>query len=114
VKASDAGAKELAHTAQVTIESYATDHGTSVGATLQVMNQYDATIQTASGGGNAFVRSVTNLSTNIDTVTTQSTSGDQFSVNRLASGAITRTYAGPNGATVASGTVVGGCVGGTW
>jgi type IV pilus assembly protein PilA len=114
-KATDAAAKELAHTAQVTIENYGTDHdGNYAGATLAVMNQYEATIQTASGNGNAFLLSLSNLATNTYTVTTESTSGDQFSINRLASGAITRTCTGPNATTVASGTVVGGCVGGTW
>ena len=78
------------------------------------MNQYEATIQTASGNGNAYLLSVSNLGTNTYTVTTESSNGDQFSINRLSNGAITRTCTGPGGATVAAGTIVGGCVGGTW
>jgi type IV pilus assembly protein PilA len=114
-KASDASAKELAHTAQVTMESYGVDHGGSyVGGTVGVMNQYEATIQTASGSGNAFLLSVSNLGTNTYTVTTESSNGDQFSINRLSTGGFTRTCAGLNAATVPAGTIVGGCVGGTW
>jgi type IV pilus assembly protein PilA len=114
-KASDAGAKELAHTAQVTMESYGVDHsGSFSGATVAVMNQYEATIQTTSGSGNAFLLSVSNLGTSTYTVTTESSNGDQFSINRLSNGGLTRTCAGPGGATVAAGTIVGGCVGGTW
>jgi type IV pilus assembly protein PilA len=114
-KATDAAAKELAHTAQVTIENYGIDHaGNYGGVTLTIMNQYEATIQTASGNGNAFLLSVTNLGTNTYTLTTESANGDQFSINRLSNGGLTRTCAGPGGATVAAGTIVGGCVGGTW
>jgi type IV pilus assembly protein PilA len=116
-KASDAGAKELAHTAQVTIESYGVDHsGSYSGATPQLMTQYEATIQTASGNGNgnAFLLSLTNLGTNTYTVTTEASNGDQFSINRLSTGAITRTCTGPYGASVPAGTIVGGCTGGTW
>src|SRR5471032_3126459 len=54
-KASDAAAKELAHSQQVAAETYATDHsGSYLGLTLAILNQYEATIQTSSGGGNAY------------------------------------------------------------
>jgi type IV pilus assembly protein PilA len=114
-KATDASAKELAHTAQTTIENYGIDHGGNYsGVTLTIMNQYEATIQTAAGGGNAYLLAPTNLGTNTYTVTAASTSNDQFSINRLASGAITRTCTGPGTTAVPAGSVVGGCAGGTW
>src|ERR1700728_1530183 len=83
-KATDAAAKELAHTAQVTAETYGTDHsGGYAGLTLTVMNQYEATIQTGSGGGNAYLSAVTPDGTGQGyVVTTTSTSGDTFSITR--------------------------------
>jgi type IV pilus assembly protein PilA len=115
-KATDASAKELAHTAQVTAETFGTDHnGSYAGLTLTVMNQYEATIQTAAANGNAYLASVTVDGTGLGyTVTTASTSGDTFSITRADNGSITRTCTGPSNVTPASGIVVGGCVGGTW
>src|SRR5579859_7583757 len=55
-KASDAAAKELAHSAQIAAETISTDNGGDYSlVTPATLNQYEATIQTASGGGNAFV-----------------------------------------------------------
>src|ERR1039458_439865 len=83
-KATDAAAKELAHTAQVAIETQATDNGGSyVGATLTTLAQYESSIQTSAGNNNAFLLSVSNLTASTYTVTTQSTSGDEFAINRL-------------------------------
>src|SRR3984957_15210922 len=54
-KASDAAAKELAHSKQVATETYATDNsGSYAGLSLQILNQYEGTIQTSSGNGNAY------------------------------------------------------------
>jgi len=113
-KASDAAAKELAHTAQVAIETLATDNnGSYLTATPTALQGYEATIQIVSGNGNAFLSTVTGTA-NTYTVTTQSTTGDLFSINRSSTGALTRTCQGPGGTTVAAGAVVGGCVGGSW
>src|SRR5579872_5809512 len=55
-KATDASAKELAHTAQVAAETYATDHnGSYTGMSQSVLQTYEATIQIASGNNNAFL-----------------------------------------------------------
>src|SRR5271154_3576473 len=55
-KASDSSAKELARTAETTAETYATDHGGSyTGLTTQVLKEYEPTIQTATGGNNAYL-----------------------------------------------------------
>jgi type IV pilus assembly protein PilA len=118
-KATDAAAKELAHTAQVAIETQATDNGGSyVGATLTTLAQYESSIQTSAGNNNAFLLSVSNLTASTYTVTTQSTSGDEFAINRLANGSLTRTCLGPGGVAVGAGVIDGGCVGsatgGSW
>jgi type IV pilus assembly protein PilA len=118
-KASDAGAKELAHTAQVALETCATDHGAVYTScnTPAALAAYEATIQTTAGTNNAFLLSVSTTA-NTYTLTTQATSGDEFQINRLANGALTRTCLGPGGVAVAAGVIDGGCVGGasggTW
>jgi type IV pilus assembly protein PilA len=93
-KASDASAKELAHSAQVAAETYATDNsGSYVGLTPAILNTFEATIQVGSGNGNAFIApgGVSNLATNTYTVTATSTLGHTFAVNRASNGLITRT-----------------------
>jgi type IV pilus assembly protein PilA len=105
-KASDAAAKELAHSEQVAAESYSTDHsGNYTGLSLALLNQYEATIQTSAGNGNAYASTPTGTTSGY-TVTAVSTNGDTFSIVRL-NGATNRTC------TPATG-VSGGCVNGTW
>jgi type IV pilus assembly protein PilA len=109
-KASDAAAKELAHTAQVAIETLATDNnGSYATATAAALQGYEATIQIASGNGNAFLSNVTGTS-NTYTVTTQSTTGDLFSISRNSSGGLSRTCQGVGAPSELAGGVVGGCV----
>jgi type IV pilus assembly protein PilA len=121
-KASDAAAKELAHTAQVAIETLGTDNnGSYATATPSTLHNYEAAIQTSAGNGNAYLYSVPTATTNTYTVTTMSTTGDTFSISRMTNGALTRTcqgYVGGSLVTPTSGTVIGGCVGtatgGSW
>jgi type IV pilus assembly protein PilA len=108
-KATDAAAKELAHTAQVAIETLATDNNgsyASANGSLSALSAYEATIQTSSGNNNAYLSAVTSTA-NTYTVTTTSTSGNTFSINRSASGGLTRTCTPTTG-------VNGGCVNGSW
>ena len=107
-KATDASAKELAHNAQIDAETYATDHGGSyVGLSASVLKQNDATLQTVSGSGNAYVSGVTNTSATGYTITTAPSRGNEtFSVTR-SNGLTTRTC------TPTSGTQ-GACHNGTW
>src|SRR6202034_3984297 len=62
-KATDAAAKELAHTAQVAIETCGTDYNGiyNVAAcdTASGLQAYEATIQITSGSGNAYLSNVT-------------------------------------------------------
>ena len=108
-KATDAAAKELAHTAQVAIETCATDNNglyTSCN-TPTILNTYESTIALSSSGGNAYLQAVSAPAGGGYTVTTWSTSTNTFSINRSAGGVLTRTC------TPASG-VNGGCVNGSW
>jgi type IV pilus assembly protein PilA len=55
-KASDASGKELAHSAQIAAETYATDNGGSyANLTPAMLSTYEATIQVGSGNGNAYI-----------------------------------------------------------
>ena len=107
-KASDAAAKELAHTAQVAMETVATDHtGSYVTANgnPSALAAYEATIQTSAGSGNAYLSTVISTA-NSYTVTTTSTTGDTYSVIRSTTGGLTRSCSNAAGQTA--------CVGGTW
>jgi type IV pilus assembly protein PilA len=106
-KASDAAAKELAHTAQVAIETCATDNnGSYASATTPAsLAAYEATIQTTAGNGNAYLSAVAGTATGY-TVTTTSTTNDTYSITRAANGALTRTCTNAAGQTA--------CVNGTW
>jgi type IV pilus assembly protein PilA len=98
-KASDAAAKELAHSAQVAAETIATDSGGSYALlTPSLLNTYESTIQVGSTpAGNAYIASpggtaVLNGGTGY-TVTATSTNGDTYSITRAANGTITRSCA---------------------
>jgi type IV pilus assembly protein PilA len=107
-KANDASAKELAHTAQIAAESYATDHSGSYAGlnnNLSVLPTYDATIQITSGDG-AYVSGVTASSAGYSVTTTSPNSADSFTITRN-NGAVTRTC------TPATG-LHGGCANGSW
>src|SRR5579863_9536498 len=109
-KASDAAAKELAHSMQVAAETIATDNsGSYTNVNLQNLNAYEATIQTSSGNGNAYGVAPTSGSATGYTVTAESTDGNTFSIIRTG-GATTRSCntTGSGGATIS-----GGCVSGT-
>jgi type IV pilus assembly protein PilA len=106
-KASDAAAKELAHSALIAAESYATDHsGSYVGLSVAQIATYDASIQTGPVANNAYLLSATGTATGY-TVTTASANGnDTFSLQR-SNGPVTRTCTPTKG-------VQGGCNNGTW
>jgi len=75
-KASDASAKELAHTAQVAIETYGTDNaGSYAGVSPTVLQGYEATINLSSTNGNAYLFAATGTATGY-TVTAKATTGD--------------------------------------
>ena len=95
-KAVDAAAKELAHTAQVAAESFATDNnGSYVGLSPSWLNSYESTIQIATGNNNAYLNGAGAAvgSATGYTVTATSTNGDTFSITRNANGTVTRSCA---------------------
>ena len=104
-KAKDAAAKELVHSEQIAIETYATDNnGDYTGATAVKLNQYEPTIQVGPGNGNAYAVDPPSATTTGYTVTAYDATGtDSFSITRT-NGAISRTCTGTGG----------GCVNGTW
>ena len=110
-KANDASAKELARTAQTTMETIATDNNGSYAtvkepggpATLQAV---EASIPIAEVNGAAYLFKAEGTGTTW-TVTAKagSASGDTFTISRAENGTITRTC-------TESGK--GGCAGGKW
>jgi type IV pilus assembly protein PilA len=94
-KATDAAAKELAHTMQVAAESYATDQsGSYAGLTPSILNTYESTIQVGSvPAGNAYVDvgGVTSGANSYTVTATAPTTGDTFSISRSSAGTITRS-----------------------
>ena len=94
-KASDASAKELARTAQTTSETYATDHeGSYEGLSTTKLHEYEPSIQTAAGGGNAYLSEAKAISGEENKgyeVIATSTSGDTFKIKRDKEGNVKRT-----------------------
>jgi type IV pilus assembly protein PilA len=105
-KATDAAAKELAHTAQVAAETIGTDNGGSYSAvSLAALQANEATIQIAQGSGNAYMTAAgpTNAGAGYSVTAANATNTDTFTINRLPSGGLQRTCTGS-----------GGCNAGTW
>jgi hypothetical protein len=105
----DAAAEELAHTAQVAIETLATDHNgsyASANGKPSALQALEATIQIRPGNGNAYISSLTSTA-NSYTVTANSTTGDAFSINRLSTGSLSNTCSPTHGTH-------GNCVNGAW
>jgi type IV pilus assembly protein PilA len=114
-KASDSSAKELARTAETTAETYATDHGGSYeNLTTKLLKEYEPTIQTGVGGGNAYLNG--EEATKVETgnqgfeVTATATDGHTFTVHKTATGEVKRECT-PAGKTGSEG---GGCQNSTW
>ena len=105
-KASDAAAKELAHTSQVAIETCATDNAGAYAANCNTpakLQSYETTIAVASGNGNAWLTAVNAPAGGGYTVTTQSTTGDTYSIQRTNAGALLRTCSNASGQSACSG-----------
>ncbi len=107
-KAYGAGAKELAHSAQLAAEAFATDNrGSYTNLSPAVLAQYDRAIAITAGSGSAYVAGVSNAGVGGYTITIAPSSGsERFSVTRNARG-LSRTC------TPATG-VNGGCANGSW
>jgi type IV pilus assembly protein PilA len=113
-KGTDAGAKELARTAQTTADTYSTDHsGSYEGLTTKVLQEYEPSMQTVVSTGDAYLEgegAVKNATATGYKVTVNSTAvGHSFTITKVG-GVVTRTCV-PAGVTGATG---GGCQNGTW
>jgi type IV pilus assembly protein PilA len=115
-KATDSSAKELARTAQTTMETYATDHnGNYEGATAAVLNSYEKTIKLcgtkkASEVNEACLKETSGVTASGYTVTAESTTpGHEFSITHSESGN-TRTCKPEN----KTGSEGGGCQKSSW
>ena len=109
-KANDASAKELARTAQTTMETVATDNNGSYASVTAPANlsAIEKSINTANNG-QAYLSTATGAATGYTVVATAAVTGDAFTIVN-ASGAITRTCSTPG---TGSGDP-GGCPAGTW
>jgi type IV pilus assembly protein PilA len=104
-KASDAAAKTLAHSAEVAMETYATEHsGGYAGVTAPAdLKTIEPTINTTPSNSDAYLSSATGTSSAYTIVTVSEPTADQFTVVNN-SGVLTRSCSGSGG----------GCTGGTW
>ena len=106
-KANDAAAKELARTAQTAAETYSTEHnGEYTGLTTKELVKVEATINTSSTNGNAYVADpagVSGVSATGYTVTATSSNGDKFSITNTG-GTVSHSCSGAKG----------GCTNSTW
>jgi type IV pilus assembly protein PilA len=95
-KSKDAASKEMAHTAQVAMETYATDHnGSYQGVDANALNTIDNSIQTAAGSPpKPYLSAAASAGANNTgwTLTITSPSGNTFTVAKNAvGGALTYT-----------------------
>jgi type IV pilus assembly protein PilA len=110
-KARDAGAKEMAHTAQVAMETYATDNNGSYSAVdPAALNTIDNSLSLAAGSPpKPFLSAASAPTANSWTLTITSPTGNTFTIARSAAGALSFTCAVPAGNNRA------GCpTGGNW
>ncbi|HUB74629.1 MAG TPA: prepilin-type N-terminal cleavage/methylation domain-containing protein [Solirubrobacteraceae bacterium] len=94
-KAYDAGAKELARTAEVSAEAYASDHeGSYANLSLAELHKYEPSIPTSkeAAHGGAYLEGEPTVATNTYEITAVAAStGDKFTVARNSNGEVTRT-----------------------
>jgi hypothetical protein len=106
VASQDIAGKELAQTAQLAMETLATDNaGSYASATPAALARIQPTIQLTAGGGHAFLSAASGAATSY-ALTATSASGDTYTITRSPSGALTHTCA--NAATSTA------CVHGSW
>ena len=107
-KATDASAKELAHTMQVAAETYGTDHGGDYsGLSPAVLATYEATIPTAAGNGDAWASSASGSAGGYVIPATPPSGPETFTITRASDGSLARTCTPAN-------SITGGCVFGSW
>jgi len=110
-KASDASAKELARTAQTTMETAATDNNGSYAlmTSPEKLKEIEKTIPTTNTGSAAYLSAATGTSTGYTVTATAEPSEDKFTIKN-EEGVVTHECVTPKG------TAAGGCPvsGGSW
>ncbi len=109
-KANDASAKELARTAQTTMETYGNDHnGSWAGvAAPSDLSAIEKTINTSSTNGQAYLNTATGSGSGYTVVTTAAVTGDRYTIVNN-NGTISHSCSAGTGSGQP-----GGCLGGTW
>jgi type IV pilus assembly protein PilA len=108
-KANDASAKELARTAQTTMEIVGTENDGSY-ASVSVptdLSAVEKSINTSSTNGQAYVSAATGNATGYTVVARAPVTGDTFTIVKV-NGTVTRTCSAGSGGSS------GGCAAGTW
>jgi len=91
-KAYDASAKELARTAETTAETIATDNnGEYTKVTVEELKNYEPSIQTSSGKGEAYISKTTKGANEYSVTATANVTKDEFTIERNSKGEISRT-----------------------
>jgi prepilin-type N-terminal cleavage/methylation domain-containing protein len=113
-KAYDAGAKEMARSAQTTAETYATDHeGKYAGLSPTELHKYEVTIPTteAAASGGAWIESASSNSAEAEegftVVAVAANTKTKFTIVRKATGEVERKCASASGKTDCSGAANG-------
>jgi type IV pilus assembly protein PilA len=98
-KARDAGAKEMAHTAQVAVETYATDNnGSYTAVDPAALNAIDNSLALAAGTpAKPFLSTASAPTDTTWTVTVTSPTGNTFTISRNATGALSYDCTVPAG-----------------
>ena len=115
-KAYDAGAKELARSAETTMETAMTDHegkykttSPAWEANLTVLHEYEPTIPTsqAAANGSAWLEAPTVTETTYTIVAVAANTGDKFTIERTATGEIIKKCESPTTKKGCSGSASG-------
>jgi type IV pilus assembly protein PilA len=104
-KAYDASAKELAHTAEVTAETYASDNNSYAGMSIAALQGYESSLtscpaKVSEQNGPCLLSANPTSSENNEgyvLVTRAANTGDEFTITRTKTGALTHTCSSTSG-----------------
>jgi prepilin-type N-terminal cleavage/methylation domain-containing protein len=95
-KAKDGSAKELLHSAQVSAEALATeDEGSYESVTTTELERVEPSLPIEASASNAYLLPTTHSAKGYS-ITAKATDGDELTITKGASGAVTRTCASPS------------------
>jgi prepilin-type N-terminal cleavage/methylation domain-containing protein len=94
--ANDAGAKEMLHTAQVTVETVALDQGGYAAISPAALHKVEPTIATTKAGTDAYLSAAKGTLTGFTMTATSTATGNKFTLVRNANGTLTRSCTLPS------------------